>query len=166
VLAALLQIANWSLPEPPPSFPDWPEITERAVIRITSERKWPAKVVLDTDQPTFSPLSIEVAAAQQSVEPPFDEMTDQASVEGQAEPNEARPIDAHRSPPRVRRKTRTHPSPHVARARIRGEHITFGTDEACCRSEWADTSAMSKAASRKRVAHRDSWTGWYFPEAN
>jgi hypothetical protein len=167
VLAALVLIANWSLPEPPPSFPDWPEITERAVIRITSERKWPEKVVLDADQPTFSLPSVEVAPAQQPVEPPFDEMTDQAGIDAQAEPNpDARSIDAHRSSTRAMRKTRKRPSTHVARARIRGKRITLGTGEECCRSEWADTPAMSKAASRKRVARRDSWTGWHFPEVN
>jgi len=47
-LAALLLIAGWSLPEPPASFPDRPEIIDRATIRIRSERKWPEKVVLDT----------------------------------------------------------------------------------------------------------------------
>jgi hypothetical protein len=50
-LVALLLIAGWCLPEPPPSFPDHPEI-DRATIRIRSERKWPQKVVLDTSQPT------------------------------------------------------------------------------------------------------------------
>jgi hypothetical protein len=67
-----------------PSFPDRPEIIDRATIRIRSERKWPEKIVLDTDQPTFSPLSIEVAQAQQSVEPLPDEMTDQTSVDALA----------------------------------------------------------------------------------
>jgi len=167
VLAALLLIANWSLPEPPPSFPDWPETTERAIIRITSERKWPERIVLDTDQPTFSPPSVDVTPAQQPVEPPLDDMTVQASVDARAEANpDARPIVAHRSPIRAMRKTRTHPSTHVARARIRGEYITLGTGGECCWSEWADTPAMSKAASRKRVARRDSWTGWHFPEVN
>jgi hypothetical protein len=165
VLATLVLIANWSLPEPPPSFPDWPEITDRAVIRITSERKWPEKVVLDTDQPTFLLPSVEVAPAPQPVGPPFDEMTDQASVDAQAEPNpDARSIDARLSPTRAMRKTRTRPSTHLARARIRGERITLG--EECCRFEWSDTPGMSKAASRKRVARRDSSTGWHFPEAN
>jgi hypothetical protein len=39
-LAALLLIAGWSLPEPPASFPDRPEIIERAAIRIRSARTW------------------------------------------------------------------------------------------------------------------------------
>jgi hypothetical protein len=167
-LVALLLIAGWSLPEPPPSFPDRPEIIDRATIRIRSERKWPEKVVLDTNQPTFSPLSIEVAPAQQSVEPLPDEMTDQTSVDALAKLNpDARPIDAHRRPARAKRKpARAFPSTHVARTRNRNEQPTLGTGEECCRSEWADRPAISKAASRKRVARRDSWIGWHFPEAD
>jgi hypothetical protein len=166
-LAALLLIASWSLPEPPPSFPDRPEIIERAAIRIRSERKWPEKVVLDTNQPTLSPLPIEVAPAQQQLEPLPDEMTDQTSGDPPAKPNfDARPIDAHHWPARAKRKTRTLPSSHVARVRIRGQQVTLRTHKECCLPEWADRPAMSKAASRKHVARRDSWIGWQFPEAN
>jgi hypothetical protein len=73
VLTALLLMAGWSLPEAPTSFPDRPEIIERTAIRITSEHKWPEKIVLDTSQPTFSP-PIEVAPIQQPVESLPDEM--------------------------------------------------------------------------------------------
>jgi hypothetical protein len=167
-LVVLLLIAGWSLPEPPPSLPDRPEIIDRATIRIRSERKWPEKVVLDTNQPTFSPLSIEGAPAQQPTEPLHDEMTDQASVDALAKPNpDARPTDAHRQPARAKSRTaRAFSSTHVARARNRDELSTLGTGEECCRSEGADRPEMSKAAFRKRVARRDSWIGWHFPEAN
>src|SRR5260221_622761 len=50
----LLLVAGWSLPEAPPSFPDRPEIVERAIIRIRSERKWPDKVVLVASRTTLS----------------------------------------------------------------------------------------------------------------
>jgi hypothetical protein len=166
-LAVLLLIAGWSLPEHPESFPDRPEVIDRATIRIRSERKWPEKIVLDTNQPTFSPLSIEVAPAQQSVEPLPDEMTDQTGIDAQAKLNpDAPPIDAHRRPARAKRKPRAFPSAHVARARNRNEQPALGTGEECCRFEWADGPALSKSASRKRVARRDSWIGWHFPEAN
>jgi hypothetical protein len=104
-LAALLLIAGWSLPEPPANFPDRPDIIERAPIRITSERKWPEAVVLDTNQPTFSPMPIEIAPAEQPVEPPPDEMTDQTSVDTLAKLNPGtQPIDALRRPAQARRK--------------------------------------------------------------
>ena len=165
-LAALLLIAGWSLPEAPASFPDRPEIIERAAIRIKSAHKWPEKVVFDTNQPTFSPPSIEAAPVQQLVERLPDEMTNQTSVGSLAKPRaDARPIDAHRPPARAKRKTaRAVPSTRVARVRSSNELQRLG--EECCWFEWTDRRATSKAASHKRVARRDSWIGWHFPEAD
>jgi hypothetical protein len=167
-LAVLMLIAGWSLPELPDSFPDRPEIIERAAIRIRSERKWPEKVVLDTSQPAIPPPSIEVAPTEQLAARLPDEMTDQTRLDALAKLNpDARPIDAHRRPARARRKpARAFPPTHVARSRNRNELPTLATGEECCRSEWADGLEMSKAASRRRVARRDSWIGWDLPEAN
>ena len=80
VLAVLLTIAGWSLPESPARFPDRPEIIERAAIRIRSDRKWPEKIVLDTNVLTIPTPPVEVAPAQQPVEPLPDEMTDQTAL--------------------------------------------------------------------------------------
>jgi hypothetical protein len=80
VLVVLLLMAGWSLPGPPPSFPDRPEIIERAAIRIRSARAWPEKVVLDTGQLTIPTPSIEVAPTEQLVAGLPDEMTDQTRV--------------------------------------------------------------------------------------
>lgn len=167
-LVVLLLIAGWLLPESPPSFSDRPEIIDRATIRIRSARKWPEKIVLDTSQPTIPTSSNEVIPTEQSVARPPDEMTDQTRVARLAKPNpDARPIDAHRRPARTKRKpARAFPSTYVAVDRNRNEQPTLGPGEECCRSEWADRPAMSKAALRKRVARRDSWIGWHFPEAN
>src|SRR5712664_3574246 len=167
-LAAFLLIAGWSLPEPPASFPDRPEIIERAAIRIRSARTWPDKVVLETGQLTIPTPSIEVAPTEQLVARLPDEMTDQTRVDSLAKLDpDARPIDAHRRPARAKRKpARAFPSTHVARTRNRNEQPTLGTGEECCRFEWADRRATSKAASHKRVARRDSWIGWHFPEAD
>jgi hypothetical protein len=167
-LAVLLLIAGWSLPPRPPSFPDRPEVIERAAIRIRSAHTWPEKIVLDTNQPMIPPLAIEVAPTEPSVESPPEEMADQTRVDSLAGSNpEARPIDAHRPSARAKRRTaRSLPSTHVARIRNRNERPTSSTVEECCWAEWADRPAMSKAASRKRVARHDSWAGGYFPEAN
>jgi hypothetical protein len=167
-LAVLLLIAGWSLPELPESFPGRPEIINRATIRIRSERKWPEKVVLDTNQPTIAAPSIEVAPTEQLVARQPDEMTEQTRMDPLPKPNpDARPIDAHRRPAQARRKTaRAFPSTHVARTRNRNKPPTWGTAEECCRFEWADRPAILRAASRKRVARRDPWIGWHFPEAN
>jgi len=167
-LVVLLLIAGWSLPEFPESFPDRPEIIERAAIRIRSERKWPEKIVLDTTQLTIPAPSIEVAPAEQLVARLPDEMTDQSRVDPLPKPNpSARPIDAHRRPVQARRKpARAFPSTHVARARNRNEPPTWRTGGECCRFDWADRPAISRAASRRHVARRDPWIGWHFPEAN
>ena len=166
-LAALLLIAGWCLPEPPASFPDRPEIIDRATIWIRSARKWPDKIVLDTNQPMIPPPSIEVAPAEQSLARLPDD-TDQTSIGAVAKRNPyARPIDAHHPPARAKRRpARAFPSAHAARTRDRNEQPTSGTGEECCRSEWTDWSATSKTASRKRVAGRDSWTGWHFQEVD
>jgi hypothetical protein len=166
VLAVLLLITGWSLPEPPESFPDRPEIIDRAAIRIRSARKWPEKVVLDTNQPTFSLPFIEAPPPQQLVEHLPDEMADQTSVDPLAKPKpQARPIDTHRPPARAK-TARAVPSAHVARSRRRNELVTLGTGEECCWSEWADRRVGSKAASRKRVVPHGSWTDWQFLEIN
>jgi hypothetical protein len=167
-LAVLLLIAGWSLPELPESVRDRPEIIDRAIIRIGSARKWPEKIVLDTSQLMIPTPSIEVTPTEQLVARLPDEMTDQARVDSLAKPNpDKRPIDAHRRPARARRKPpRAFPSTHVARTLNRNEPPTWGTGEECCRFEGADRPALSRAASRKRVARRDAWIGWHFPEAN
>ena len=167
-LAALLWIAGWLLPMPPTSFPDRPEIIERAAIRIRSERKWPEKVVLDTSQPTIPTPSDEVTPTEPLIARMPDERTDPARVNSLAKLYpDAEPIDAHRQPaPAKHKRARVFPSAHVARTRDRNGQPALGTGEECCRSERADWPAISKAAARRRVAPRDSQIGWHFPETN
>ena len=84
-LAVLLSIAGWFLPEPPASFPDRPEIIERAAIRIRSERKWPEKIVLDTSKPAMtSQMAMDPPATQLPVPLPFDEATGRSNLEAMA----------------------------------------------------------------------------------
>jgi hypothetical protein len=155
-LVVLLLVAGWCLPGPPPSFSDRPEIIERAVIRIRSERKWPEKVVLDTSQPTFSSSSLELAQAQEPVEHPPDEMMDQTSVESLAESvakpkPDVRPIVAYHPPMRARRKkARAARSFHVAR--VRSPNELQGLGEACCWFAPMAGQTTSRAGSRKRFA--------------
>lgn len=169
-LAVLLLIAGWSLPELPDRFPDRPDSIDAATIRIESARKWPDRVVFDTNQPTISPSSIEAVPSQELAGRLPDRMTDRTRVDALASSMaerkpDARPIVADHPPMRARRKkARAAPSAHVARARSPNE--LQGSSEECCWFESTDRRAMSRAASRKRVARRDSWTGWHFPEAN
>jgi hypothetical protein len=165
-LMLLLLIAGRSLPELPPRVFNRPEITERVTIRIKSEHKWPEKAVLDTNQPTFSSLPIEVVPYQQSVRPLSDEMTDQTSADvlAQQSPDVPRVVVRRALLP-AKRRTKRPLSAYATRMRNRNEQ-PLGLGQECCRFEWESTPAMSKAASRRRVAGRDTWTGWHFPEEN
>jgi hypothetical protein len=171
VLTVLLLIADWLLPKSPPIFSDGPKI-DKTTIRIESTRKWPEKIVFDTSQPTFSPLSTEVASAEKSVEQLPDEMTDQARadtpVKFTAKPKpDARPVAAYHPHARVKRKrVRIISSTHVARTHNHNRRLTLGKAEACCWSESADRWMISRAISRKRVVRRASWVGWPFSESN
>jgi hypothetical protein len=167
-LMALLLIVGWSSPDLPASSPDRPEIIDRTIIRIRSERKWPEKVVLDTNQPMILPPSTGMSPAQDLVEQELvvrlaDEMTEQTGVDAPATPEPvAQRIDAHRQPPRAKRRPlKAFRSTHVAGVRERNGLPTLGTGEA-----WADRPAISMTASHKPVARRDSWMSWHFPEAN
>jgi hypothetical protein len=163
-LLVLLLVAGWSLPEPPVSFSDRPGGIERAAIRIRSERKWPEKVVLDTNQPTFSSSSIEVAQAEESAGYLPDEMTGLTSVEASAEviarpKPDVRPIVAYPLLMRARRKkVRVFRSVHVAR--VRSLNDLQGLGEACCWFEPTDRRTTSRAGSARRVGRRDSRTGF------
>jgi hypothetical protein len=167
-LAVLLLIAGWSLPELPDRFPDRPGSIDAATIRIESARKWPEKVVLDTSQPAFSFPSVDVPPARDLVERLPDEGTDQSSVGSQADvvaKPDVRPIVAEHPPVRARHK-RSRAAPSIRMARVRDPNELQRPTEACCWFEPMDRRARSRPASRNRVARRDSWTGWQFPEAN
>lgn len=169
-LAVLLLIAGRSLPELPDRFPDRPDSIGAAAIRIESARKWPEKVVLDTSQPTFFPPSVDVAPAPDLVERLPDERTDQPDVDPQANAvvrskPDVRPIVAEHPSVRARHK-RSRAIPSIRVARVRSPNELQRSAEGCCWFEPMDRRAPSRPASRNRVARRDSWTGWHFPEAN
>jgi hypothetical protein len=141
-LAALLLIAGWSLPEPPASFPDRPEIIERAAIRIRSERKWPEKVVLDTSKPAMmSPVVID-APAQASVPLLSDEARSQSNLEAMAQlkPDTQR-VATDRPVLQIKRgAARTVRSSRVARGSITHRLARAETGRGCCQSDKGQAS--------------------------
>ena len=167
-LTALLMIAGSSLPELPDRFSGRPNNTGAAAIRIASERKWPEKIVLDTSRPTFFPPSIDVASARDPVERLPDVRTDQPVVAPQADTAakpDVRPVVAEHPPVRARhRRSRAIASVRVAR--VHSPNELQGPAEACCWFQPMDRRAPSRPASRNRLARRDSWTEWHFPEAD
>jgi hypothetical protein len=161
-LVVLLLIAGWSLPKPPPSFPDRPEIIERVAIRIRSERKWPEKVVLETSQPTVtSPIVMDVPAAP-SVPLPSDEAPDQSNLEAIAglKPD-TQPITIDRSTLQIKRVVaRKARSRRVARGPIKHRLARAEAGEGCCQFGWIDNGQTSSNAMSRRHA-ASSWPmGW------
>lgn len=167
-LAVLLVFAGWILPERLPSCSDRSDIIERVAIRIKSERKWPERVILDVNQPTFSPPTMEWAPAREWAEPPPDEMTDHTGVDALDKPKpDAQLIDTNLRPVRDKRKlAKKLLSNRVAKSRNRREQARSGRHEACCRAGWRDRPAVLVTASRGCAARRASWVDWNFPKAN
>jgi len=148
-LPVLLLIAGWSFAEPPASFPDRPEVIERAAIRIRSERKCRRRVVLDTNQPTIPPPSIEGSAGRAVGRAPADRRRIQTSVDSLAKLI----LMYGRSMLVAARGAKRRAAGHFHRLTWPELAIAtssyIGTGEECRRSEWADRSAISKAASRR-----------------
>jgi hypothetical protein len=164
VLMVLLMMVGWSLPAPPPPFPDRPEIVDKVTIRIKSDRKWPEKVILNTNQPMISLVSADVAPVQQTTELLPDEAKDQTSIHALATSNPKAPrVDAHhKRAPAISIITRAFVSTHAASVRHRKELSRLGMGEECCHFEWAGRPELSKAVSHKLMARRDTRIGWHF----
>jgi hypothetical protein len=157
-LVVLLLIAGWSSPEPPSSFPNRPEIIDRATIRIRSERKWPEKVVLDTSQPTIAPPAAQEPPAAQSVRPSPDDAGDQSNLEALARLKPDTPSATVDHPTlRIRRGlARTARSKGMARGPVTRRLARAEAGWGCCQFGWIDNGqTSSNAMSRKRAA--SSW---------
>jgi hypothetical protein len=156
-LLVLLLIAGWSLPELPPSFPDRPEIIERAAIRIKSAHKWPEKIVLDTSQPTIPPSAVEEPPATQSVWLPPDQPEDRSNLEAMAQLKpDTRPAAVDHPSLLIKGGVaRTARSKHVARGPTIRRLARADAGGGCCRFGWIDNDQSSNAMSRRHAA--SSW---------
>ena len=152
-LVVLLLIAGWSFPELPPSFPDRPEIIDRATIRIRSERKWPEKVVLDTSKPTMTPpVVMDLPAAQSSVPLPSDQAPGQSNLEAIAQLKpDTQPVAIDRPTLQIKRGVaRTARSRRVARGSITHRLARAETGRGCC--QFDKGQARSNAMPSRRAA--------------
>jgi hypothetical protein len=119
----------------PASFPDQPEIIERAAIRIRSERKWPEKVVLDTSRPTMTPpVVVDLPTAQSSVPLPSDEAPGQSNLEAIAQLKpDTPPVTADHPTLEIKRGVaRTARSRRVARGSITHRPAREKRGRRCC----------------------------------
>ena len=155
-LAVLLLIAGWSLPGLPPSFPDRREISDRAIIRIRSERKWPEKIVLDTSEPTITPpVVMDPPRAQSSVPLAPDEAPGRSKFEAIAQlKSDPRPVAIERPVLKIKRDVApTARSRPVARSSITHRLARAETGRGCC--QFDKGQASSNAIRSRRAA--SSW---------
>lgn len=169
-LLVVLLIAGWSLPLPRASFPDRPEIIERATIRIRSAHKWPEKVVLDTNQPTITPPAVEAVEEPPAAQPirlSSDEAEDQSNLEALAQLKPDTPSAAvdHQTLRIKRGLARTVRSKRVTRAHVTRRLARAETGGGCCQFGWIDNGqTSSNAVSRRHTA--SSWSmDWPAPTA-
>ena len=158
VLAALLFIAGWCLPTPPAPFADQPSALDRTIIRIKSARKWPEKVVLETNQSTIALRAVEEPPAAQSAWLPPDEAGDQSNLDALAQLKSDTPSTVVENPTmRIERGlARTARSKRVARGPVLRRLARAEAGGGCCQFGWIDNGqTSSNAMSRRRAA--SSW---------
>jgi hypothetical protein len=160
-LAALLLIAGWRLPTPPAMFADQLAI-DRAIIRIKSARKWPEKVVLDTNQPTITPPAVEEPPAAQSVRLPPDEAGDQSNLEAMAQlkPDTSSAAVDHPTLQIKRGVARTARSKRVARGPVTRRLARAEAGGGCCQFGWIDNGQTSSNAMSRRHAASSRPMDW------
>jgi hypothetical protein len=131
-LAAFLFIVGWYLPKPLAMFADQSLTNDRAVIRIKSARKWPEKIVLDTGQPTITPVDEPPAA--QGVPLRSDEAGDQSNLEAMAQlkPDTQPPAVDHTALQTKRGVARTVRSKRVARGFVTRRPARAEAGGGCC----------------------------------
>ena len=153
-LAALLLIADWCLPTPQAMFAKQ-LVIDRSIIRIKSARKWPEKVVLETNQPTIALRAVEEPPAAQSAWLPPDEAGDQSNLDALAQLKSDTPSAVVENPTmRIERGlARTARSKRVARSPETRPPARAEAGGGCCQFEWIDNGQASlKAISRTRAA--------------
>ena len=114
VLLALLLVADWLLPK----FPMTETVdigADKSFLRISSDRKWPERVVFDTSVAPIAP--VQTATTEKTVTPP----TTETVVDGSAKARDAFaqlvPSDQKKPEPKPQRKRKI-AKKHVAPPRV------------------------------------------------
>jgi hypothetical protein len=105
-LLALLFVADAVVPKVPAAVTDRNDTsTDKSIIRIHSDRKWPERVVFDTSLPTIVPAQ---TAKAEAITPPLPAPTPVAEASAKARVREAFaqfvPPDAKKAEPKPQRK--------------------------------------------------------------
>jgi hypothetical protein len=156
-LAALLLIADWCLPTPPAMFAKQ-LVIDKSIIRIKSAHKWPEKIVLDTTQPTITPLAVAEPPATQSVRLPPAEAREQSNLQAMARWKPDTPSAAvDHSALRIKRGLAGVARPQrLARGPVTRRLARTEVGGVCCQFGWIDNAqTSSNATSRRHIA--SSW---------
>jgi hypothetical protein len=150
-LAALLLVADWCLPTPPEMFAKQ-LVIDKSIIRIKSAHKWPEKIVLDTSQPTITPLATAEFSATQSVRLPADEARDQSNLEALALSKPDPPSAAVDHPAfRIKRGSAGVVRPQrVARGPVTRRLARTEVSGGCFQFGWIDNAQTSSNAMLRR----------------
>jgi hypothetical protein len=156
-LATLLLIADRCLPTPPLMFAKQ-LVIDRSIIRIKSAHKWPEKIVLDTSQPTITPLAVAGSPATQSVRLPPHEAQDQSNLEAlaQLEPDTPSAVVDHPTLRIKRGLATTARSRRVTRGPVTRRLAIAEAGGGCCQFGWIDNGQTSSNAMSRRQAD-SSW---------
>jgi len=157
VLAVLLFIPGWLLPNVPATFADQSVALDRAVIRIKSAHKWPEKVILDTSQLTITPpVVMDSPPIQSSISLPSDKAPNQPNLEAVAlvTPDIQPAAINHSTQPIKRGVARTIRPRRAARGPATHRRTVIGGD--CCQFGWFDSGQTSSNAMPPRRA-ASSW---------
>jgi hypothetical protein len=119
---------------------------------------WPEKVVLDTSQPTITPLAVEEPPAEQSVRQPPDKAGDQSNLEALAQLKPDTPSAAVDHPTlRIKRGlAKTARSRSVARGPATRRLARAEADGGCCQFGWINNGQTSSNGKSRRQA-ASSW---------
>jgi len=106
VLLALLFLSNEVLPQLPVAETVAESGSNKSVIRINSDRKWPERVVFDTNMPTIVPPIAPVLVAKAAVPAPAAEAAVSAQARGLQAFAQLKPSEPRKPEPKPQHKRR------------------------------------------------------------
>jgi len=129
VLLALLFLLNEVLPQLPVAERVAEAGSNKSVIRISSDRKWPERVVFDTNMPTIVPAIAPALVAKAEAAAPVAEVSAQArGLQAFAQLKPSEPTKPEPKPQRKRKIAKTRVAPSMVVVAQQPRFGFFGSD--------------------------------------
>ena len=129
VLLALLFLLNEVLPQLPVAERVAEAGSNKSVIRISSDRKWPERVVFDTNMPTIVPAIAPALVAKAEAAAPVAEVSAQArGLQAFAQLKPSEPTKPEPKPQRKRKIAKTRVAPSMVVVAQQPRFGFFGND--------------------------------------